>query len=145
MQKQLYAAPTTEVLELRSENALLVTSPPGWKVPIIGTWDGFNYLTAENEAAGTYTTVWADGGRYYYPEGYVKRETTGAIYIPASGCRHNSHGGLDGVGSNGFCWSASPVSAAGGYCFFSRPMDVFASYSYSEGRALGFSVRCVRE
>lgn len=134
---------TGDQASLELKKSIYDPCPPGWKVPINGTWNGFNILTAENEAAGTYTTVWADAGRYYYPEGYVNRETTGAIYFPASGFRYYSGGGLNLVGSSGYFWSASPGSATNGYSLYFYSTYVYPSNNYV--RAYGFPVRCVRE
>ena len=127
------------VLELRK--SIYDPCPPGWKVPVNGTWAGFNLLSASNEDAGTYTTVWADAGRYYYPEGYVNREATGAIYFPASGCRGIGDGRLGHVGGCGYVWSATAASY-GYYLYFGL---TFVNPSYYYCRTNGFTVRCVRE
>ena len=62
--------------------------------------------------------------------------------IPASGYRNNSSGSLNNVGSNGYCWSASPNSTNNGHNLN------FNSGSWNwnnNNRAHGFPVRPVAE
>ena len=121
--------------------------PPGWKVPIKDNWAGFNYETSSNSAAQTYTTVWADTGRYYYPEGYVNRDATGSIFFPAAGYRSYGSGSFAYSGSYGYFFSSTAHSSANAwYMYFgdltSSSKVVPATNSY---RTTGYSVRCVRE
>lgn len=68
---------------------------------------------------------------------------TSGLKIPASGYRYFGDGSLDGVGSTGFYWSASPdANDFGSYLFLT---DSDAMPSDDNGRADGFSVRCVRD
>jgi len=124
-----------DVLEVKK--SIYDPCPPGWKVPIRTTWGGFITLSPSNEEAGTYTSVWADNGRYYYPEGYINREETGYAYYPGHGYAFNT-----GDGTNGYCWSSTPSGASGYHLDFGTTS--LAQY-YSDGRTFGFPVRCVRE
>ena len=68
--------------------------------------------------------------------------TGNALFFPASGYRSGSSGTLYGVGSLGYCWSASPTSSGSGHLL------AFTSSSWSwrsYGRADGFPVRAVKE
>ena len=63
-----------------------------------------------------------------------------SIFFPASGCRSGNNGSLGGVGSSGYCWSASAYNSY--YChnlyFYSSSWDW--NYYY---RAYGFPIRAV--
>ena len=72
-----------------------------------------------------------------------KLGSSGPIWYPASGCRYDSSGSLDGVGSYGCYWSVSPNDiGAFSLCFgnegYINPAD-------SNSRAYGQSVRCLQE
>ena len=68
---------------------------------------------------------------------------TGIGYYPASGYRSNSSGAFVNVGTNGYCWSASPILRTGFNLNFNSSGRVYpANINY---RAYGFSVRCVQE
>ena len=116
--------------------------PPGWKVPIQPVFAGFNHETTANSAAQTYTTVWADTGRYYYPEGYVNRETTGKIFIPAAGLRYRTDGGISNVGTYGLLCTATPSTTLFRRFEFNQSM-VNPDVGYFRSEAL--PVRCVHE
>ena len=63
------------------------------------------------------------------------------IWYPASGCRYYTDGDLY-VGDSGSCWSASPAD----YRAYSMNIDAYGiSPSISSSRALGYSVRCIKE
>jgi hypothetical protein len=86
-------------------------------------------------------------GRYKNPSQPRLTKTSGNPagsinpWLPATGERNN--GTLAGVGFRGNFWSSSPVSSGVAYNL------VFNSYTtnpaYTSGRAIGFSVRCVKE
>lgn len=64
------------------------------------------------------------------------------IFLPAAGYRNYSDGGLNGVGSGGFYWSASPNGGT-----FDRNLYFYSSYADwgSSLRFYGYSVRAVKE
>ena len=66
-----------------------------------------------------------------------------AIWYPASGYRYNDTGTLGIFGRQGTYWSASPDSNSAYTLAFSVKGRVFPSYS--DYRAGGYSVRCIRE
>lgn len=65
------------------------------------------------------------------------------IWYPASGYRGGGDGGLNGVGGNGYCWSASPYSGGAYYLYFDS--DGGVNLSGGNFRAFGHSVRCLQE
>ena len=109
--------------------------PVGYRVPDGGEngfWATANVKSSgDSSNRGMYWTL-ADG------------ETT--AWYPAVGYRSSDSGALSNVGERGYCWSASPVPSDSGsayYLFFNYFGNVTPASNYD--RALGYSVRCVRE
>lgn len=119
--------------------------PAGWKVPVNGVWNGFSPLTTENEPEGTYTTVWDQekSGRYYYPEGFVRAEQTGRIFLYASGTRSDGSGACRRPGEDGVYWASSAHSATVSYTLTFDKLHAYSNNGYYD--AYGCPVRCVRE
>ena len=67
----------------------------------------------------------------------------GTVFVPASGYRDKSPGVLLNVGSNGYYWSAVPVSTGNGrfLYFYSSHISPLNNLP----RSYGYSVRPVRE
>ncbi|MBR5043261.1 MAG: DUF4906 domain-containing protein [Bacteroidales bacterium] len=105
--------------------------PPGWRVPVYGVWSNFSSDNSE----------WfsSPGGRYYYPEG---DPANGRIWYPAAGRRVHHGLVIDGVGTDGYYWTATPVSGSQAHYFRLNAGGVAATYNME--RYLGLSVRCIR-
>ena len=105
--------------------------PPGFCVPTGNLWYYFGNGGSRSDSNWDSTNkgkTWTLNGA--------------SIYFPAAGYRRSSSGSLSGVGSYGYCWSATPNGAGFGHCL--------GVYSGSWGwgntyRANGFSVRPVAE
>jgi len=102
--------------------------PSGWRVPAwrngLSPWNGISTTGA----------TWGSG--YTWPS---------IGFWPAAGCRgygSSDSGALSYVGSNGYYWSASPVSSNGYDLAFGSGSVYPANGNY---RTFGFSVRCVQE
>ncbi|WP_321332215.1 fimbrial protein [uncultured Bacteroides sp.] len=100
--------------------------PSGWRVPpwtgSASPWNGYSSNTFSN-----YSML-----------------LTGIGYYPTSGYRSRITGAFNLVGTDGYCWSASPSSANGYFLRFNSGGNVYpASNDY--GRADSFPVRCVQE
>ena len=65
-----------------------------------------------------------------------------SLIAAASGYRNYSSGALGGVGSNGYCWSSAPNSAANAYNLNFNSGNVYPLNN--NNRAFGFAVRPVR-
>lgn len=139
------------VLEIKK--SIYDPCPPGWAVPDADTFLGFSLSSQATIVSGTYTTVWADNGRYYYPEGYVNAARTGvAGFYPAAGFRYYSTGrithpgGMSVKGSTGYYWLNGNGGASNTgsiiYMYSTYMAPKFGNYSQP---AFGFPVRCVRE
>ena len=126
-------------------------------------WDAQNTVT-DNVTTATKKTVYdpcppgfcvPTGNLYYYVEyggvtfgwddtnkGHTLTSVTPDVFFPASGYRNISSGTLYGVGSRGYCWSASPTSSSYGRNLYFDS----GSWSWSSNsRAYGFPVRPVAE
>ena len=110
--------------------------PPGWRVPVKDTWQGFNASS---------NTEWfsSPAGRYYYPEGDAGK---GRIWYPASGVRcHHGATWLD-IHTKGYSWSDSPqmqYNAAATQGVFLQ-FNSSAAGTGSSNRYYGLPVRCIR-
>ena len=60
------------------------------------------------------------------------------------GGNRNNNGTFNNVGNNGYWWSSTEYSTAGGWVFL---LDYSSSEVYSTGinKTYGFSVRCLRD
>jgi hypothetical protein len=104
--------------------------PAGWRVPFSGAgtsspWSGFT--------SQTYTS--GDGG------GIVLGTTQS--YWPAAGFRYRVTGTLDAPGVDGNYWSATVAGTNAFGLDFHSSGNIYPSYT--NGRAPGYSVRCVKE
>ena len=117
---------TTSANPSKGSKSIYDPCPPGWRVPPQGTWVG----------AASSNSPWANIGRTIF----------GKSYYPGAGGRSHDSGQLCFVGRYGFYWSSSPRASSspsiGGLAF--APGDVVESLGYN-GRANGYSVRCVQE
>ena len=63
------------------------------------------------------------------------------LKLPAAGLRHDSNGTLGSLGSSGDYWSSSVSGLNARYLYFTSTAGVMITNS----RALGFSVRCIKD
>lgn len=113
--------------------------PVGYRVPEGGK-NGF-WATA----LGTSSNVWNSAIMKWTNRGFTwtLADGTTAAWYPAVGYRNYGSGALNGVGSYGCCWSASPNSSHYAYnLYFDNGHVLPADSNY---RSRGYSVRCVKE
>ena len=112
--------------------------PSGWRVPDGGANSVWSKALGSSSAFDHTYNIANEGMNFSGKFG-----SASTIWYPASGCLSGVDGSPVLVGSDGEFWSASP-SSSNAYCLsFSDRYLVFPS-EYSS-RALGKSVRCVRE
>ena len=110
--------------------------PEGWRVP---TNDDFITLFDQNEVrleAVIFNGL--NGVRA------VDKSTLENIFLPTAGCRYYDSGVLDGKGTFGYYWSASPVTNIGAMGMELNFVTGMVNYD-AVYRTSGFSVRCVSD
>ena len=116
-------------------------SPWGFRVPVDGTWAGFDLDcdVSANETMYEYPHFpWATT-----PYSIEAGRIHGFAYYPASGYRFSISGALSSGGINGYSWSATPIDKTRGCNLYFNSTSVYPSYNFS--RANGFPVRPVQE
>jgi hypothetical protein len=93
--------------------------PSGYRIPTVAELDAERVLFSSNDAAGAFL----------------------ALKLPLAGRRDYSNGALSNVGSDGRYWSSTVSSANAGILYF----DSIDAYMNNYIRALGLSVRCIKE
>lgn len=128
-----------------SGKSLFDPCPPGWRLPVNGTWDLFsqdNAVDVDGNGTVNSSDFTAANGWYFYmkPNGIAGDK---AAYYPTSGYRSIASGAIYNERSNGYYWSASSFGASHGYSLvFSSD---FATLQYFSFRGSGYPVRCVQE
>ena len=116
-------------------------SPVGFKLPPSNAFTGFtttgNYTNNTSQINGEWDSS-LKGWNFYTDSSKNK-----TIFFPASGYRHYSGGGANGVGSYGYCWSAVPYYQYHGRCLGFNSSSV--SPLYRSNRPCGFGVRSSQE
>jgi len=108
-------------------------SPAGWRVPTV---EELESLADETYVTWKWTT---ENG----VNGYrcTDKATGASLFLPAAGDRSDSSGTLGYAGTYGSYWSSTPNGSFACYLVF----DSGFFRDSINGRALGFSVRCVAE
>jgi uncharacterized protein (TIGR02145 family) len=113
--------------------------PTGWHVPSFAEW-----TTLENFLGG-----WICGGAmkeagltHWENPNTDATNSSGFSGLPGGG--RPSAGGYYGIGSGGSWWSSTQYSTTDAW-FRSLFYDSAGSWLYSNGKRIGFSVRCVRD
>lgn len=124
---------TTGNITTATKKTIYDPCPPGFCVPTGNLWNYFG-----NNDSRTMSTWDSTNKGATWNTGI----TGDALWFPASGYCGSGSGKLNGVGSVGYCWSASPYSSYDGhYLIFHSSYWRWGSYS----RAYGFPVRPVAE
>jgi len=128
---------STDDTRWQSEKTIYDPCPAGWRVPnggSTGVWAMAGF------PSGNYANTYDDSN-----EGMLFGSgiSSPATWYPASGSRYFSDGSLNGVGSGGYYWSASPDSNVA--CELLFLSDGYVDSTCSSNRARGQSVRCLQE
>ncbi|MDR2129873.1 MAG: DUF4906 domain-containing protein [Odoribacteraceae bacterium] len=117
--------------------------PPGWKLPINGTWAVFSLNNVNNPGTGTggYGGGGITAGWEFYMDNVLKNAYA---YYPAAGQRSYvlGNGTMSAELSSGYSWPSSPSSSTSGYYFDFNAATV---WNLAVNRGYGFPVRCVQE
>jgi len=119
-------------------------SPYDWRSPQKDTlWQGINGINNPCPTGWRLPTQaeWATLAGYFSPQTNAGAYNS-ALKLPSAGYRRYSDATLDSQGSYGYYWSSSPSGTyASSLYFYSGGVNP----AYNYGRALGFSVRCVKD
>ena len=135
-----------------NDNAVVKTvydpCPVGFKMPASNAFTGFTsngqYQSgAANINANGTADSWDKFSAAYGHNFYTNGSKTATIFFPASGFRSFSDGSLSNVGSNGYYWSAVPISAYDGCNLYFLWSIVSPQGIYY--RSYGFAARPVSE
>ncbi len=107
--------------------------PAGWKVPSQAQWQSIF------KASGSGAPSTATANTWTWSTGY---QVGDALYLPAAGYRNSSNASLSSIGSYGYYWSSTVNSTNSYYLSF---LSGTVNPARNDGRAGGFSVRCVAE
>ena len=119
--------------------------PGGWRVPDGGSKRSWS------KAFGS-SSIFPDASLYDSTNKGINFSgifcDVATIWYPVSGYRNSYDGTLSAVGSNGYCWSASPTPQ--NFSTYGASLLVFGTGSNvtldaGSDRSNGFSVRCVKE
>ncbi|MBO5676313.1 MAG: hypothetical protein J6S07_08345, partial [Bacteroidaceae bacterium] len=128
---------STDNTRWQSSKTIYDSCPVGWRVP-----DG-----GDNGVWSTALGSWSYSGTYDSTNEGInfsgKFGSSSTIWYPASGFRRSLGGALNNVGYYGFYWSVTPASSSAYYLSFLN--DGGVSPSNGNGRANGYSVRCLQE
>ncbi|MDR2130297.1 MAG: fibrobacter succinogenes major paralogous domain-containing protein, partial [Odoribacteraceae bacterium] len=117
--------------------------PPGWKLPVNGTWNTFALPGTNTPNAANYPGDYKSGNDQAGWELYMSGSSGETVYYPAAGCRIYTTGTMNGEWISGYYWSSTPhTTIVGVNCSFS------SSYMYPQNtsyRSQSFSVRCIQE
>jgi uncharacterized protein (TIGR02145 family) len=126
--------------------------PTGWHIPSQSAFAAIFKGTADanisgNATANTWTstgtwswtnaTSYGNGGYAIMPDGI-----TITLFLPATGYRRSSDGGLNVVGLRGHYWSSSTAGTLASYLYLDEVQVIPA---YIEYRGVGLSIRCISD
>jgi uncharacterized protein (TIGR02145 family) len=121
----------------KAGKSLFDPCPPGWRLPVNGTWDTFS-LTNDVPNAANYPGDYKNGWEFY-----MSGSSGETAFYPASGFRSSGSGTMLGEQSNGYSWSATSVNNKIGRFLGFHTTKVYPQYT--EYRSIGFPARCVQE
>jgi len=123
-----------------SEGKIDNPCPEGWRVPTMSELDklagGDGTGSAALEASG-----WDSENIGYWFNGTNSPESGKGLFLPAAGFRSYSDGSALARGLSGYYWSSSVKNNSARVLDFGE----FVASMLSDGRANGYSVRCVQE
>jgi uncharacterized protein (TIGR02145 family) len=127
--------------------------PPGWRLPVNGTWNTFtlaghvpNANAANNSAVNPGATI--DYKGYTDQAGwdfYLSGSSGATAFYPATGFRDSANTGANvNKQITAYCWLATPYGVAGyGLCLYCTPNTVGSSSTSYRGH--GLPTRCIQE
>ena len=110
--------------------------PEGWRVP---TYAELNNLSSNYSS----WTTNDDQNGYWFSGSNAYSESVSCVFFPAAGYRVYDVAKADGRGCSVYYWSSRPLSWGAYFLSFSN--GFYVNNMTTNGRASGYSVRCVQE
>jgi hypothetical protein len=124
------------------KKSLFDPCPPGWRLPMDGTWNTFS-LAGNVPNAANYPGDYKSGQEQAGWEFYMSGSSGETVFYPASGYRSAISGGMNYERSHGFNRSSTPYSS-----IFDRYLYFNATIVQPQlltDRGDGFPARCLQE
>ncbi|MDR2131198.1 MAG: DUF4906 domain-containing protein, partial [Odoribacteraceae bacterium] len=116
--------------------------PPGWRLPVNGTW-ATSFLSGTNTPnAANYPGDYKNGQDQAGWEFYMSGSSGETAFYPASGFRHVTTGTMYFERNYGYNWSSTPNSSTS-YSLHFTAANVYPQYAAHRG--LGLPARCIQE
>jgi len=130
--------------------------PSGWKVPSQKQWSAILNNTGTTDptsAANASPWIWIGTGTFddpletsrYRPHNVRGYKIGESLYLQAAGYRSSNYGELEYTGRTGFYWSSTLDSSGYKFPYLLRIHDTYMHSGVSDGRAVGYGVRCILE
>jgi hypothetical protein len=116
--------------------------PPGWRLPVNGTWNTFA-LPGNVPNAANYPGDYKNGQDQAGWEFYMSGSSGETAFYPASGHRVRTTGVMYNERVDGFSWASMPYNSSNGYYLSFRVSIVYPLDAGSMGG--GFPGRCIQE
>ncbi|MDR2130585.1 MAG: fibrobacter succinogenes major paralogous domain-containing protein, partial [Odoribacteraceae bacterium] len=128
--------------EPKAGKSLFDPCPPGWRLPVDGTWSTFA-LAGNVPNAANYPNDYKSGKDQAGWEFYMSGSSGETAFYPASGQRRIDLGSMYVELSYGYNWSSTPYSSMYGHSMNFNATN--NSPRYTANRGFGASVRCIQE
>jgi uncharacterized protein (TIGR02145 family) len=117
--------------------------PPGWRLPVNGTWNTFALPGTTTSNAANYPDDYKGGNVQAGWEFYMSGSSGETAFYPASGYRLVSTGAMSNERGSGYNWSSTPGSGTIGRCLNFHA--TFVNPQHTTVRGYGLPVRCIQE
>jgi uncharacterized protein (TIGR02145 family) len=140
----------------KAGKSLFDPCPPGWRLPVNGTWNTFALAGTNTPNAANNSAVNPDAtSDYYYHQSSGNEQKTGwefymsassgeTAFYPAPGYRDISSSALTLNRFVGYYWSASQNNRANAFCLYFYSSGAIPQHG-NNSRSYGYPVRCVQE
>jgi hypothetical protein len=126
----------------KAGKSLFDPCPPGWRLPVTGTWDTFALADGVPNAAN-YPGDYRLGNDQAGWEFYIAGSSGETAFYPATGVRYFTSGTVLNERQDGYNWSATPLSGGLAYYLSCYPNSLIPQNNAHRG--YGFSTRCIQE
>jgi uncharacterized protein (TIGR02145 family) len=124
------------------KKSLFDPCPPGWRVPVNGTWNTFT-LSGNVPNAANYPSDYKGGNAQAGWEFYMSGSSGATAFYPATGLRFHASGAMLNQRNIGYCWTSTPTTDMFANNLHFAETTVVVQYAIYRGG--GLPVRCIQE